>query len=113
MEGKISAEKWKTKLERYIGLKFSGYIFISETGNYTFSTLSDDGSKVFIDDELVVDNDEIHWANEAYGAVKLEKGFHKINISYFDLTGGTILNAFIQLEGKEKQEIKASDLFYE
>jgi hexosaminidase len=74
-EGKISAEKWKTKLERYIGLKFNGYIFIPETGNYTFSTLSDDGSKLFIDDELIVNNDNIHWANEAYGAVKLEKDF--------------------------------------
>jgi hexosaminidase len=113
LEGKISAEKWKTKLERYIGLKFDGYIFIPETGNYTFSTLSDDGSKLFIDNELIVNNDRIHWANEAYGAVKLEKGFHKLNISYFDLTGGTILNCFIQLEGKEKQEISASQLFYE
>ena len=113
LEGKISAEKWKTKLERYIGLKFNGYIFIPETGNYTFSTLSDDGSKLFIGDELIVDNDKIHWANEAYGAVKLEKGFHKINISYFDLTGGTILNCFIQPEGKEKQEISASQIYYE
>lgn len=113
LEGKISAEKWKTKLERYIGLKFDGYISIPETGNYTFSTLSDDGSKLFIDNELIVNNDGIHWANEAYGAVKLEKGFHKLNISYFDLTGGTILNCFIQQEGKEKQEINASQLFYE
>lgn len=112
-EDKISVEKWKTKLKRYIGLKFNGYIFIPETGNYTFSTLSDDGSKLFIDDELIVDNDCIHWANEAYGAVKLEKGFHKINISYFDLTGGTILNCFIQKEGKKKEEITASQLFYE
>jgi hexosaminidase len=112
-EDKISVEKWKTKLKRYIGLKFNGYIFIPETGNYTFSTLSDDGSKLFIDDELIVDNDGIHWANEAYGAVKLEKGFHKINISYFDLTGGTILNCFIQKEGKKKEEITASQLFYE
>ncbi|WP_026728311.1 family 20 glycosylhydrolase [Flavobacterium denitrificans] len=113
LEGKISAEKWKTKLERYIGLKFSGYIFIPETGNYTFSTLSDDGSKLFIDDELIVDNDNIHWANEAYGAVKLEKGFHKINISYFDLTGGTTLNCFIQKEDQKKEEINASQLYYE
>ncbi|PBJ11074.1 family 20 glycosylhydrolase [Flavobacterium sp. ACN6] len=113
LEGKISAEKWKTKLERYIGLKFSGYIFIQETGNYTFSTLSDDGSKLFIDDELIVNNDGIHWANEAYRAVKLEKGFHKLNISYFDLTGGTILNCFIQKEGQKKEEITASQLYHE
>ncbi len=113
LEGKISAEKWKTKLERYIGLKLSGYIFIPETGNYTFSTLSDDGSKLFIDDELIVDNDGIHWMNEAYGAVKLEKGFHKLNISYFDLTGGTTLNCFIQKEGQKKEEINPSQLYYE
>lgn len=113
LEGKISSEKWKTKIERYIGLKFDGYIFIPETGNYTFSTLSDDGSKLFIDNELIVNNDGIHWLNEAYGAVKLEKGFHKFNISYFDQVGGTVLNCFMQQEGKEKQEISASQLFYE
>lgn len=113
LEGKISSEKWKTKIERYIGLKFDGYIFIPETGNYTISTLSDDGSKLFIDNELIVNNDGIHWLNEAYGAVKLEKGFHKFNISYFDQVGGTVLNCFMQQEGKVKQEISASQLFYE
>ncbi|WP_264531563.1 family 20 glycosylhydrolase [Flavobacterium sp. N502540] len=112
-EGTVSSEKWKTKKERYIGLKFDGYIYVPETGNYKFSTLSDDGSKLFIDNELIVNNDGIHWLNEAYGAVKLEKGFHKFNISYFDQVGGTTLNCFIQPEGKEKQEISASQFYYE
>ncbi|CAI2765715.1 family 20 glycosylhydrolase [Flavobacterium collinsii] len=112
-EGTVSSEKWKTKKERYIGLKFDGYLYIPETGNYTFSTLSDDGSKLFIDNELIVNNDGIHWLNEAYGTAKLEKGFHKINISYFDQIGGTTLNCFIQPEGKEKQEISASQFYYE
>ncbi|MRX69045.1 hexosaminidase [Flavobacterium resistens] len=112
-EGAISSEKWKTKTERYIGLKFDGYIFVPETANYTISTLSDDGSKLFIDNELVVNNDGIHWLNEAYGVVKLEKGFHKLNISYFDQIGGTSLTCFIQQEGKEKQEISESNLYYE
>ncbi|WP_428231057.1 family 20 glycosylhydrolase [Flavobacterium sp.] len=112
-EGVISSEKWKTKTERYIGLKFDGYIYVAETANYTISTLSDDGSKLFIDNELVVNNDGIHWLNEAYGAIQLEKGFHKININYFDQIGGTTLTCFIQQEGKEKQEISASQLYYE
>ena len=66
--------------------------------------LSDDGSKIFIDNELIVDNDGIHWLNEAYGAVKLEKGFHKINISYFDQVGGTTLN--VSFNRKEKKNRK-------
>ena len=112
-EGAVSSEKWKSKTERYIGLKFDGYIYIPETANYTISTLSDDGSKLFIDNELVVNNDGIHWLNEAYGVVKLEKGFHKININYFDQIGGTTLTCYIQEEGKQKQEINASQLYYE
>ena len=112
-EGAVSSEKWKSKTERYIGLKFDGYIYIPETANYTISTLSDDGSKLFIDNELVVNNDGIHWLNEAYGVVKLEKGFHKININYFDQIGGTTLTCHIQEEGKQKQEINASQLYYE
>ena len=112
-EGVISSEKWKSKTERYIGLKFDGYIYIPETANYTISTLSDDGSKLFIDNELIVNNDGIHWLNEAYGVAKLEKGFHKISINYFDQIGGTTLSCFIQQEGKEKQEISASQLYYE
>ena len=113
LEGAVSSEKWKSKTERYIGLKFDGYIYIPETANYTISTLSDDGSKLFIDNELVVNNDGIHWLNEAYGVVKLEKGFHKININYFDQIGGTTLTCYIQEEGKQKQEINASQLYYE
>jgi len=113
LEGAVSSEKWKSKTERYIGLKFDGYIYIPETANYTISTLSDDGSKLFIDNELVVNNDGIHWQNEAYGVVKLEKGFHKININYFDQIGGTTLTCYIQEEGKQKQEINASQLYYE
>ncbi|MBS7232831.1 family 20 glycosylhydrolase [Flavobacterium psychroterrae] len=112
-EGAVRSEKWKSKTERYIGLKFDGYVYIAETANYTISTLSDDGSKLFIDNELVVNNDGIHWLNEAYGVVKLEKGFHKLNISYFDQIGGTTLSCFIQQEGNEKQEIIASQLYYE
>ncbi|WP_347343888.1 PA14 domain-containing protein [Flavobacterium sp. LC2016-01] len=84
-----------------------------ETANYTISKLSDDGSKLFIDNKLIVNNNGIHWLNEAYGAVKLEKGFHKLNISYFGQIGGTTLNCFMQKEGKEKQEISASQLYYE
>lgn len=112
-EGVIEMNRYKSKQNLYTGLKFDGYIYISETGLYTFSTIVDDGAKLYIDDILIVDNDGRHWINEAFGAAKLEKGFHKLNISYFDAAGSSALQCFIQQEGKEKIEIPASQLFYE
>ncbi|KVV13248.1 family 20 glycosylhydrolase [Flavobacterium sp. TAB 87] len=112
-EGAIEIEKYKSKENRYLGLQFEGYIYISETDTYTFSTIADDGATVVIDNQLIVDNDGRHWINEAFGASKLEKGFHKININYFNADGSSALQCFIQQQGKEKQEISASQLFYE
>lgn len=109
----ISVKKFKEKEIRYFGLKLAGYIYIPETANYTFSCIADDGAKIFIDDEQVVDNDGRHWINEAFGAAFLEKGYHKITISYFDAAGSAALQCFIKQENKEKQEINSLDLFYD
>lgn len=112
-EGVIEMEKYKSKENRHLGLQFEGYIYISETDTYTFSTIADDGATVQLDNQLIVNNDGRHWINEAFGAAKLEKGFHKINVNYFNADGSSALQCFIQQEGKGKQEISASQIFYE
>ena len=109
----ISINSFKQKEIRYFGLKLNGYIYIPETANYTFSCIADDGAKIIIGDEVIVDNDGRHWINEAFGAAYLEKGYHKISISYFDAAGSAALQCFIKQEGGNKQEISPSDLFYE
>ncbi|MBY0244083.1 MAG: family 20 glycosylhydrolase [Sphingobacteriaceae bacterium] len=111
--GKISIADYKSKEILYFGLKLEGFIYIPESGSYTFSCLADDGAKLLIDNELIVDNDGRHWINEAFGSAKLEKGFHKLNVNYFDANGSAELKCFMQQEGKEKQEINANSLFYE
>jgi outer membrane protein OmpA-like peptidoglycan-associated protein len=51
--------------------------------NYTFSLLSDDGSKLLIDGKVVIDNDGIHPPVEKKGTIKLRRGFHTIEVQYF------------------------------
>ena len=43
----------------------------------SFYTISDDGSKLYIDDKLIVDNDGGHSVRRAEGKVALEKGYHR------------------------------------
>ena len=64
---------------------FEGEIEIPKSGEYTFEMRSDDGSKLLIDDRLIIDNDGLHdWGKLARGAVKLEKGRHAIRLEYFE-----------------------------
>lgn len=69
-------------------LRFTGMISVPATGTYTFATNSDDGSRLYINDKLVVDNDGLHGMVEKSGKVDLGAGMHKIVVTYFDNGGG-------------------------
>lgn len=72
-----------------------GYIELPETKLYELYTNSDDGSKLYINGELLVNHDGTHSAMKKSGKLILEKGKHKIRIEYFEKTGGQALSAGI------------------
>jgi len=67
----------------WFAIDYTGRFWIENPGSYTFSLLSDDGSKLYIDDRLVVDNDGVHPPAERLCAVDLAGGIHHIHVSYF------------------------------
>ena len=75
----------------HFALRFSGYLSIEVAGDYTFYTSSDDGSQLFIDGSLVVDNDGLHEVEEQSGVIGLSSGLHPIVITMFEAGGGEIL----------------------
>ena len=101
----------KKRKDRF-AFEFSGYIKVEKDGIYTFYAESDDGSKLFIDDELTVDNGGYHGTVEKDGKVALKKGFHKIKILYFDGGGGNALKISLKTDGGAKQEVAASSLYH-
>ena len=92
--------------------EFSGYINIDKDGIYTFFTDSDDGSKLYIDEEETVNNDGDHGNVEKSGKAALKKGYHKIRVVYFDSGGGNSLKVSMQPENGKKEIIAASLLFH-
>jgi alpha-L-fucosidase len=94
-----------------IGFDFTGYIKIEIDGIYNFYTLSDDGSKLFINDTEVVDNDGEHGSTEAAGKAALKKGFHPLRVIYFDGGGGNELKVMMQGPDGKKLVIPSTMLF--
>lgn len=72
-----------TDRTEWFAIDYSGKFYVEIPGKYKFSLLSDDGSKLYIDKKLVIDNDGTHGALNLYGAAQLKTGPHTIRVSYF------------------------------
>jgi hypothetical protein len=90
------------------GLHFQGWINIPETGVYSFYTISDDGSRLYIDDHMIVDNDGCHGDLEKSGDRALAVGRHRFRLEYFQNGSGQTLQVYIKGPHIEKQLIPAS-----
>lgn len=93
------------------GVIYNGFIRIDADGLYQFSTRSDDGSVLAIDDQPVVDNDGKHPLLEQGGAVALQKGYHKFTLKYFDVGSVSALKVYMTIPGKPKGELSPDALY--
>lgn len=72
---------------------YQGYINIRKPGNYTFYTSSDDGSKLYINNSIVVNNDGSHGTVEKSGTYNFNQvGIYPFRVDYYQGTGGASLS---------------------
>jgi hypothetical protein len=72
-----------TKRVEWFAIDYTGRFWVENAGEYGFSLTADDGANLFIDRDLVVDNDGQHPPRERVGAARLSHGVHEIRVSYF------------------------------
>ncbi len=92
-------------------VKLHASLQVPGAGRYTFFSHSDDGSRVYIDGALVVDNDGLHGALEKAGSIELGAGAHDLLVTYFENGGSDTLRVSWQGPGFGKEEIPADALF--
>ena len=95
-----------------VGAVFEGYIEVADSGLYTLSIESDDGSKLFIGETVLVDNDGLHSMVEKFGTIGLMAGKHAIRVEFFENTGGAGLVARIEGPDTPRQVIPASSWWH-
>lgn len=67
----------------WFGIDYTGRFWVEQPGQYRFSLLSDDGSKLSIDGKELIDNDGIHAAFALSASAFLSRGIHTIHIAYY------------------------------
>jgi hexosaminidase len=93
------------------GLRFSGYLNVEEKGVYHFNLNSDDGSRMYLNGDLFIDNDGYHAPQTVSGGAALETGYYPIEIVYFQGGGGAALRLDWKAKGTEFSQVPA-DQFY-
>ncbi len=82
------------------GFLWEGFIRIPVSGNYTFETYSDDGSKLYVNmtyghtKTALVNNDGAHGAQYREGTIYLAAGIYPIAATFFEATGDATMKLY-------------------
>ena len=78
--------------ETNFSARWTGTITAPESGDYTFALQSDDGSRVFLDDQRLIDLWGRHAIETRTAHIHLEAGsVHQLRVEYFQNTGDAII----------------------
>lgn len=74
----------KLPLKTNFGCVFEGFIEIIEDGYYLFATVTGNGARLYLGNEIIIDENAIH-SSETAGSfiVPLERGFYPVRLEYF------------------------------
>ncbi|HEX3047097.1 MAG TPA: C25 family cysteine peptidase [Bacillota bacterium] len=72
--------------------QWSGLVFCEFAEEYGFTTISDDGVRVYIDNNLVIDNwTDHHPTTDTTSAIPMTLGLHRITVKYRENTGHGVM----------------------
>lgn len=89
-----------------------GYLKIEKEGTYVFHLWSDDGSKLSINDQVVIDNDGLHGAEYKDANIAMKPGYYKFKLSFFQAGGGQFLSLNWKKPGDKDPEPIPAIVYY-
>jgi hypothetical protein len=67
----------------WFGIDYYGKFYVTKPGEYRFELSSDDGSRLEIDDQLLIDLDGVHAVIGLTARTTVSAGWHSIHVPYF------------------------------
>ncbi len=105
---------WGGSTPAKFAARLSGMLYVRSSGDYTIGFACDDGGRLLIDGDLVIDHDGTHSLTERQiENFVLEAGFHRVVVEYFDNGGRTGVSLSWVIPGNDHRwEIIPSECFF-
>jgi hypothetical protein len=95
----------------FFSVRWTGWVHAPVSGIYTFSTLSDDGVRLWVNNQQLIGNWTTHSAIENQGSIELIAGRkYYIKLEYYEDKGDAVIRLFWQPPGQSKQIIPQARL---
>ena len=91
-------------------VRFEAALTVAEAGTYQFFLASDDGSRLYVNGQLVVDNDGDHGVIERSGKIDLAAGVQSLRLDWFNGGGGGEVSLAYAGPGLPRQVVPAGRL---
>ncbi|MFN3484874.1 MAG: PA14 domain-containing protein [Planctomycetota bacterium] len=101
-----------TDLDDCFYVRWTGLLRVPRDGTYTFYLESDDGSRLWIDGRLVVENGGLHPMEEKSGERVLQAGDVEIRVEFYENMGEAGCRVSWEADGIPKEPIPETALFH-
>lgn len=91
--------------------RWTGQIEAPVAGNYTFTTTSDDGVRLWVNDQLLIDNWTLHAPTDNSGTIQLAAGRHNIRMEFYENNGGAVARLAWAYPGTPRQVVPQMRLY--
>jgi hypothetical protein len=95
----------------WFGVVYEGDFKVAKPGKYIFRLFSDDGSKLYIDKKLIIDNDGQHPPVSKLGEIVLNDEEHSIRVEYFQGPATQIALQLFATHEDENEQVFSADNF--
>jgi len=109
---KLATEELAEREDRF-AIVFEGFLNLRKDGVYRLTLGSDDGSKLFLDAKLLIDNDDNHPLQHLSRVVRVKGGLHPIRIEFFDYTGEALLELSINDKNDKPRPVPKDWFFHD
>ncbi len=92
--------------------EYRGFLEVPATDLYTFHLRSDDGSRLWVNQTLVIDNDGPHGSKTVGGSAALAAGKHEVLLRFFQASGGHELGLEWESSRMGKVPVPANACFH-
>ncbi len=93
-------------------VRWSGQVLAPASGSYTFTTTSDDGVRLWVNGQLIIDNWTDHGATDNSGGITLVAGTkYDIRMDFYEKGGDAVAALSWAYPGQAKQIIPQLDLY--
>lgn len=94
-------------------VRWTGYVYAPVSGTYTLGTNSDDGARLYIDGDLIIDDWSDHAPRIRTGTVTLQAGdLVPVTLEYYENGGGATIQLLWQQPGESDLTVIPASVLY-